>query len=59
MEYNWKLSLDIEEVIEQKLELRSKNRSVITDDGIQKALKSHHHIDNYFLQFWSIDSDLD
>ena len=56
---NEESSLDVEKVAEQKPELGCKNRFAVTDDRVREAVILHHHIDNYFRQFSSVDSDLD
>ena len=57
VERNGELLLYAEEVIEQGPEFGHENRSAVIDDRVRKAMILHHHVDYYFCQFWSIDSD--
>ena len=59
MERGGELFLDIKEVVEWGPELGHKNRSAVTDDGVRKTVMSHHYVNNYFRQSWSIDGDFD
>ena len=59
MERGGELSLNVKEVVKQGPELRHKNRSVVTNDGVWKTIILYNHVNNHFRQFWSINGDFD
>ena len=52
-------TFNTKEVAERGPELRHKNCSAITNDGVWEAVLSHHYVDNYFRQSGGINGDLD
>ena len=57
MEGGGEPSFDAKEVTERGPELGGENRPPVTDDGVGKAVVSHHHVDNYVREAWSIHGD--
>lgn len=44
-------------VTKLRLELGYKNRFIVINNGVRKAMISYHYFDNYFCKFWKINSD--
>ena len=51
--------LDAKEITEQSSKFRHKNRFAVTNDRVQEVVISHQHVNNYFCQLWSVNSNLD
>ena len=52
-----KLFFDAKMVTKLRLELGYKNRFIVINNGVRKAMISYHYFDNYFCKFWKINSD--
>ena len=48
VKYDRKLSLNIKEIVKQRLELRCKNCSTVINYSIWKAVILYYHVDDYF-----------